>query len=478
MNVDEDEVAELLLAPHTVLGLSDAGAHASQLCDACFSTHLLGHWVREKRTLGLEQAVHMLTARPAEVFGLADRGRLARRPATSSSSMRRGGRRPLRRVYDQPAGADRLVSNLGIGGDRRRQCRATRSLGPAAPARPSAAPRARWRLSMLRPAPRQRYALIEAPANRAGSDFAAAVAAGLSLARKTLPCRFLYDARGSALFEAICETPEYYLTRAEHEILERRAGAIAARFGAPITLAELGSGSARKTRLLIEAFSRGTCFATCPSTSRAALERRDLVARYPGLEICAIASEYHAGLRLLRAATAGPKLVAWLGSNIGNFERSEAAGFLRRVRGALADEDRLLLGVDLRKPREVLEAAYDDARGVTARFTLNLLVRINRELGGRFSPAAFAHRARWLEDEGRIEIHLVSRERQRVAIAALGLTVAFEKGEAIHVEDSFKYSPAEIDELLKAASLRCEVRWLDAQDRFALVLCAPEEAGS
>ena len=335
---------------------------------------------------------------------------------------------------------------------------------------------------MLRSSPRQRYALIETPAERDAGEFAAAVAAGLSLAEKTLPCRFLYDARGSRLFEAICETPEYYLTRAEHEILGARSGEIATRFGEPITLAELGSGSARKTRLLIEAFlSRHAALRYVPvDISRAALEAsaRSLLARYPGLEVCAIASEYHEGLRLLRAATEGPKLVAWLGSNVGNFDRVEAAGFLRRVRRALGEDDRLLLGVDLRKSRAALEAAYDDARGVTARFTLNLLVRINRELGGRFAPAAFAHRARWLEEEGKIEIHLVSRERQRVAITALGLDVAFAKDEAIHVEDSFKYSPAEIDDLLKAASLRCEERWLDAQGRFALALCAPESSGS
>ena len=122
----------------------------------------------------------------------------------------------------------------------------------------------------------------------------------------------------------------------------------------------------------------------------------------------------------------------------------------------------------------MLEAAYDDARGVTARFTRNLLVRINRELGGASRPTAFAHRARWLEDEGKIEIHLVSREPQRVAIAALGLEIAFAKDEAIHMEDSFKYSPAEIEALLEAASLRGEERWLDAQERFALVLSAPK----
>jgi L-histidine N-alpha-methyltransferase len=331
---------------------------------------------------------------------------------------------------------------------------------------------------MPRSSPQQRHARIEAPAARDADDFAQAVAAGLSPAEKSLPCRFLYDARGSRLFEAICEVPEYYLTRAEHEILEARAGAIAARFDAPITLVELGSGSARKTRLLIDAFlSRHAALRYVPiDISRGALEAstRGLLARYPGLEVCAIASEYYEGLRLMRAATAGPKLIAWLGSNVGNFDRAQAAGFLRRVRRALAQEDCLLLGIDLRKPQGVLEAAYDDARGVTARFTLNLLRRINRELGGRFAPGAFAHRARWLEDEGKIEIHLVSRQRQRVEIAALGLEVCFEQDEAIHVEDSFKYSPGEIHDLLKAASLRGEACWLDAQGRFALALCAPE----
>ncbi len=331
---------------------------------------------------------------------------------------------------------------------------------------------------MPRSSPHQRHARIETPAEHDASDFAEAVAAGLSPVEKSLPCRFLYDARGSQLFEAICETPEYYPTRAEHEILEARAGAIAARFDASITLVELGSGNARKTRILIEALlARHAALRYLPiDISRDALEAsaRSLLASYPALEVRAIASEYHEGLRLMREATAGPKLIAWLGSNVGNFDRTEAAGFLRRVRRALSDGDRLLLGVDLRKSRELLEAAYDDARGVTARFTLNLLLRINRELGGRFAPTAFAHRARWLEEEGKVEIHLVSRERQLVAIAALGLEVEFAKGEALHVEDSYKYSPAEIDDLLKAASLRGEARWLDAQGRFALALCAPE----
>ncbi len=329
---------------------------------------------------------------------------------------------------------------------------------------------------MLRGTPK--YTLIETPTDRDAADFASAVSAGLACSQKNLPCRFLYDARGSRLFEAICAVPEYYLTRVEHEILVASAGEIAAHFDEPATLAELGSGSARKTRLLIEAFlSRHTALRYVPidiSRSALAASAKGLIESYPGLEIHAIASEYHEGVRRLRALASGPKLVAWLGSNVGNFDRSEAAAFLRRVRLALAPGDRLLLGVDMRKPRAILEAAYDDAQGVTARFTNNLLVRIDRELGGRFGSTSFAHRARWCEDEGKIEIHLVSLKAQRIAIAALGLEIGFARGEAIHIEDSFKYSPAEIDDLLKAAALRPDARWLDAQSRYSLVLCAPD----
>jgi L-histidine N-alpha-methyltransferase len=328
-----------------------------------------------------------------------------------------------------------------------------------------------------RAAPRPRYTLLERHAEDDAADFAAAVAAGLTRPDKCLPCRFLYDARGSWLFEAICRVPEYYVTRAEREILEARAAEIAGRFEGPITLAELGSGNAQKTRLLIEAFlARHGGLRYAPvDIARATLDAtaRVLLDRYRGLEVCAIASEYQEGLRWLRAQTQGPKLVAWLGSNVGNFDREAAAAFLRRVRAALGARDRLLLGVDLRKDRAELEAAYDDAQGVTAAFTRNLLVRINRELGGRFDPGAFAHRARWHEVEGRVEIALVSRGAQRVAVRALGLEVDFAAGEAIHMEDSFKYSPAEIDALLEASRLRGEARWLDAGERFALCLCAP-----
>jgi uncharacterized SAM-dependent methyltransferase len=169
----------------------------------------------------------------------------------------------------------------------------------------------------------------------------------------------------------------------------------------------------------------------------------------------------------------GPKLVLWLGSSVGNFARDEAAAFLTRVRQALAPGDALLIGIDLRKRRRVLERAYDDAAGVTARFTLNLLERMNRELEARFDVRRFAHRAVYHELEGRVEIEIVSRRAQRVAIEALDLEIDFARGETIHAEDSFKYSLAETSALAAAAGLRVEERWLDRRERFSLSLFVP-----
>jgi dimethylhistidine N-methyltransferase len=202
---------------------------------------------------------------------------------------------------------------------------------------------------------------------------------------------------------------------------------------------------------------------------------RALLDDFPGLEVTAVAGEYADGLRLLAEERGrGPaRLVAWLGSNVGNFDREGAAAFLRNVRAALAPADRLLVGVDLRKERRVLEAAYDDAQGVTARFNLNLLARINRELGGRFDLGAFRHRAVYLEGPGRIEMYLVSARRQRVHIEALARDFDFADGEAIHTEDSYKYSPDEIAALAAAAGFTIESAWTDAAARFSLVMLAP-----
>jgi L-histidine N-alpha-methyltransferase len=187
------------------------------------------------------------------------------------------------------------------------------------------------------------------------------------------------------------------------------------------------------------------------------------------LEVLCVAAEYGAGLRELRRSVAGhAKLVLWLGSNVGNFERPVAADFLAELRRGLSADDRLLLGVDLRKDARVLERAYDDAAGVTAAFNLNLLERINRELGGDFDLASFRHRARYDEREGRVEMHLESLRAQRVRIAALGLELVFQAGETIHTENSYKYSAEEIDALAAAGGFEVESRWYDAEHRFSL----------
>lgn len=330
---------------------------------------------------------------------------------------------------------------------------------------------------MSSPPASTRFTIVETDAERELASFADAVRIGLGSEPKAIPCRFLYDERGSRLFEAICDLPEYYPSRTERSILEKYADEIACRLPGPIALAELGSGSSSKTRLLIEALLRAhgrlryVPVDICPEI----LERstRTLLDDYAALEVCAIASEYREGLRHVGAEAGRARLVAWLGSSVGNLTRDEAGGFLGCVHAELEPRDRLLLGIDLRKERAVLEAAYDDAAGVTARFSLNLLERANRELGADFDTGGFRHRAVYHEREGRVRIDLVSLRSQRIRIAELGTTVEFGEGEPLHVEDAFKYSFDEIDHLAAAAGLRLERRWLDAENRFSLNLFAP-----
>jgi L-histidine N-alpha-methyltransferase len=325
--------------------------------------------------------------------------------------------------------------------------------------------------------PRPRYSLVESDAERDLDSFAEEVEAGFAEHPKRLPFRFFYDEEGSRLFEEICEVPEYYLTRTERAILKSCADELVAHFEGPTLLAELGSGSSTKTRVLIEAFLRrhGGLAYVPVDISRSILEESalELLERYRGLQIRAIASEYQEGLRHLRHETGQPKLIAWLGSTVGNFHRRDATRFLTSVRNAMVSADRLLIGIDLRKERQVLERAYDDERGVTARFNLNLLARINRELGGRFELSRFRHRARYDEVAGRVEMHLVSTEDQEVEIEHLGLRVRFGAGEGIHTENSYKYSLDEIEQLGRGADLRVADRWFDPQQRFSLNLFAP-----
>lgn len=306
-------------------------------------------------------------------------------------------------------------------------------------------------------------------------DFAADVRRGLGASPKSLRCRWLYDRTGSLLFEEICAQPEYYIPRAETEILAAHADAIVAAVPAAAAIVELGSGSATKTRLILEASLRRTpqrvrYVPIDISASMLAESSRLLAAEYPRLQIHGLAATYEEGLLQLPV---GPRLLLWLGSNVGNFARPEAARFLAEIARRIGPKDRLLFGVDLRKARALLERAYDDAAGVTERFNKNLLVRINRELGGQFDVDDFAHRASYDEAEGRVSMHLVSARRHQVRIAALGQSVAFEAGEAIHTEDSYKYSPDELDALCATAGLVVTTRFTDSEGRFASLLVAP-----
>ena len=322
-----------------------------------------------------------------------------------------------------------------------------------------------------------RLQLVTLDADAHHEEFASDVKKGLSALPRWLSCRFLYDPRGSALFEKICELPEYYITRTERRILSGCADEITAMFPEWISLVELGSGSSAKTRVLIDAFLRrhdALRYAPVDISSTALKESSlALLEDYRRLRVHAVVAEYEPGLEHLRSLNDRAKLILWLGSNVGNFSRAEAARFLRRVGSSMRPGDRLLMGIDLRKDREVLERAYDDACGVTAAFNLNLLGRVNRELGGHFDLEAFRHRATYSEEEGEIKIYLESLGAQTVSVDRLGMSVSFRAGELIHTESSYKYSAEEIDELSRAAGFRIERQWHDEDRYFNVTLLAP-----
>lgn len=333
----------------------------------------------------------------------------------------------------------------------------------------------------------ERFTFVDRARAHRLADFAREVQSGLKAQPKRLPCRFFYDRQGSLLFERICQLPEYYLTRVEHSILERRAAELAAHFSGPagptpsqpdgMTVVELGSGSAVKTRILLSAFLQlfGSLCYVPVDISRDMLEEssRSLLDEFPTLEVQAIAGEYEDGLRHLRQGDYRRKLILWLGSNVGNLDRTDAAAFLGRVRETMSRQDRLLVGIDLRKDRITLEKAYDDSQGVTAEFNRNILARINRELGGNFDLGAFQHRAIYDEQVGRIEMYLVSTKPQHVQFEHLDLQASFVAGEAIHTENSYKYSLAEIAALASASGTQVERQWLDGEQRFSVNLLMP-----
>jgi L-histidine Nalpha-methyltransferase len=327
--------------------------------------------------------------------------------------------------------------------------------------------------------PRERFSLRRVTREVARRTFAEDVRAGLLVSPKALPPKHFYDTLGSRLFEAITALPEYYLTRAEAEILRTHSGEIAAILGGPVRVVELGSGDGQKTRLLLEAFLelQRTLEYLPIDISGSAVEAssRSLLLSYPGLRVKGYVGEYHQALQAMTGdeGRQGERtLVLFLGSTLGNLDPAERLTLLRDVRGMLRPGDGLLLGVDLKKSEDVLLPAYDDPLGVTAAFNLNLLVRINRELGGGFDLAAFRHRALYNQGKGRIEMHLESRREQTVPIRRLGLEVPFAEGETIHTENSYKFDLGQVAELASGAGFRLARTWTDSGGRFASNLLA------
>jgi dimethylhistidine N-methyltransferase len=299
-------------------------------------------------------------------------------------------------------------------------------------------------------------------------DFRRAVLAGLSRKPRAIPAKFLYDARGSALFDDICELPEYYLTRTETAILGERAVDIARLAGPDVALVEFGSGSSVKSRLLLDAMSDLAVYAPI-DISREHLEgsaarlRRD----YPGLRVEPVFGDYMALRALPRVAQERRRLGFFPGSTIGNLEPAEAVSFLRNARSLLGDDGALVLGVDLRKDARVLHDAYNDGAGVTAQFTLNLLRRMNRELDASFDLAGFAHDASYNVREGRIEIFFRSLRDQSAMIG--GRQFTFSEGERVHTEYSYKYDLDGIASLAGAGGFRIAESWTDKDRLFAVV---------
>ncbi len=314
--------------------------------------------------------------------------------------------------------------------------------------------------------------MSSAALERAGSAFALDVRAGLTHpGQKELPSVYLYDALGTALFEAITLLPEYGLTRADERILERNAAAIVGRLPVPLVVTELGSGSGRKTRWILEALVRSGPVTYYPiDISAAALARCKLeLAAVGSIGVVGLEQPYLEGLRevAVRRSAGESLLVLFLGSTVGNFDRTASEDFLRGIRRLLLPGDGLLLGTDLVKPLERLIAAYDDPTGVTAAFNLNLLARINRELGGDFSVRNFTHQARYNNVHERVEMHLVSRRRQKVTIPAADLGVTFEEGETIWTEACHKFRLANLDSMAARCGFRPEARWVDPEWPFA-----------
>jgi len=318
-----------------------------------------------------------------------------------------------------------------------------------------------------------RLTFVDVPCHIEDGGFLGAVRDGLACRARHLPCRYFYDGAGSRLFEEICALPEYYPTRTEESILREHAADIVAAVGQDVVLSEFGSGSSAKTRVLIEALlARQERLVYVPidiSVEFLKESAHALLRQYQRLWLTAIGADYDAAIPHLPRSR-GPRLILFLGSNIGNMEDREASGFLGRVAAGMRARDRLLVGFDRLKDPRVIEAAYNDSAGLTAAFNKNLLARINRELLGEFDLAEFDHAAPFVAEKRRVEMRLVSRRAQRVRVGALDAVFRFGRGELIHTENSHKYDLMSFERLGRAAGLDVAELWTDRREWFSLAL--------
>lgn len=303
--------------------------------------------------------------------------------------------------------------------------------------------------------------------------YAFEVREGLTASPKHLPAKLFYDEIGSQLFEQITELPEYYLTRTERSIFERYAVDILQQAGSPLTLVELGAGTATKTCILIEELvqrqSRTLFYPIDVSATALDEAVRNMSSQFPSLRVNPIVADYTGGVPAL-SRISGRKLVLYIGSSIGNFEPPQAIRVLRRIRQTLRSGDALLLGADFAKSSKILVPAYDDAEGVTAAFNKNILARLNRELDAEFDLDAFRHVALWNRRCSRMEIYLESLADQSVFVPALDLDVKFNAGERMHTENSYKYTDAMIESILHESGFALEHTWCDRKKWFGVHL--------
>ena len=308
------------------------------------------------------------------------------------------------------------------------------------------------------------------------AEFARHVQEGLAARNKRLNPKYFYDEHGSRLFEEICTQPEYYPTRTEASILREQGSMIIDAAGdARMALVEFGSGSSKKTKILIRKIleKQGDLHYFPIDISLAALleASASLEAEFSGLKVMQVHSDYAAGIDHIEKAE-GRKIIIFLGSSIGNFDPDDAVAFLSDVAGRMERDDLLLVGFDLQKNAKILHRAYNDVKGVTARFNRNVLARINSELGGEFDLSSFDHSAVYNEEKGRIEMHLVSKKEQMVNVRHAGV-FRFEQGESIHTENSYKYTIAQIEGLVEKAGLGVRRHFTDKNKWFDLALLAP-----